>query len=198
MESNSDDECLHTGSHPPYRWLTSPKHFMGAFVELCAEALIGRSLAVTSIDSGLPWLTEQQRLANWDCRSGIVYSPRLTGTAELFFQRDGPDDPGYDEWYLFDGVPPDLGEIVDLDPYTPEFVARSGQLIVFASSAQLLLYSAEPNCELFVRTFWDQLELTQPESYIADGRECLTFVSRNEVVFELVLKRLQVALLAEG
>jgi hypothetical protein len=59
---------LQTGSHPPYRWLTSTGHYIDAIVECCSEVVLGRHLAVTSIDSGLPWLTDRQRLAKWECR----------------------------------------------------------------------------------------------------------------------------------
>ncbi len=42
------------------------------------------------------------------------------------------------------------------------------------------------------RMFWSQLEWIQPESYVADGREVLTFLTRNEALFEFVLQRLEV------
>ena len=115
-EEHPEIDGLQTGSHPPYRWLTSEEHCIDAIVELCPEVFLDRHLAVTSIDSGLPWLTDRQRLAKWECRSGVVYSPRLTGTEELFFQCDGRDGPGYDEWYVFEGQPVDLGEIIEGNP----------------------------------------------------------------------------------
>jgi len=170
---------------------------MGQFVELCAEALIDRRLAVTSIDSGVPWLTEPQRLANWECRSGVVYSPRLTGTSDLFFQRDGPDDPGYDEWYLFEERPPDMGERLTGNPWTPEFAPRPGLRMGFESRLSFVMHDTTSAPDYF-DWFWNQLEWINPESYIADGRDCLTFVSRNEEVFEMVLAQLQADLRAAG
>jgi len=41
--------------------------------------------------------------------------------------------------------------------------------------------------------FWKQMEWIRPESYIGDGGECLTFVSRNDRLFETVLRRLRSA-----
>src|SRR5208283_2694986 len=84
-EEHPDIDGLRTGAHPPYRWLTSTDHCIDAIVKLCPEVVLDRHLVVTSIDSGFAWLTEQQQLAKWECRSGVVYSPRLTGTEELFF-----------------------------------------------------------------------------------------------------------------
>ena len=184
-EEHPETESLQTGSHAEYRWLASTDHAMDAIVELCPEVVLDRHLAVTSIDSGLAWLTDQQRLAKWECRSGVVYSPRLSGTKELFFQRDGRDFHGYDEWYVFDGPPTDLGEIIEGNPFQPESAPRPGRLMVFVN------YSAFAFDPVLADMFWEQMEWIRPESYIGDGGECLTFVSRNDRLFETVLRRLR-------
>ena len=187
MPSVESTGSLQTGSHAEYRWLASADHYMDAIIELCPEVVLDRHLAVTSIDSGLAWLTDQQRLAKWECRSGVVYSPRLTGTEELFFQRDGRDGPGYDEWYVFDGQPRDLGEIIEGNPFLPEFAPRPGRLMVFVNTSAFAFDAA------LAEMFWKQMEWIRPESYIGDGGDYLTFVSRNDRLFESVLQRLRAA-----
>ena len=119
--AGQESESLRTGLHPPYRWLTSSEQYIDTLVRLCPEVVLKRHLAVTSIDSGNPWLTDKQKAADWRLRSGIVYSPRLTTTNELFYQRDGLDSPGYDEWYLFDSRTADLGELIkgSVNPFEP-------------------------------------------------------------------------------
>jgi len=183
-------ESLRTGSHPPYRWLTSAEHHIDVIVKLCSGSVLGRYLAVTSIDSGLPRLTDRQRAAKWECRSGVPYSPRLTGTEELFFQRDGPDSPGYDEWYVFDGQPTDLGEIMEGNPFLLELAPRPGRLMVFVNYPAFVLDDSWSPEQPLATMFWTQMEWIKPESYIGDGRDCLMFVSRNDQLFELVLQRL--------
>jgi hypothetical protein len=42
--------------------------------------------------------------------------------------------------------------------------------------------------------FWRQLEWVDPESYIGDGNDCLTFVTRNAALFNTVHERLKAAL----
>jgi len=189
-------ESIKSGSNPPYRWLTSADQYIGTLVQLCPEIALGRHLAVTSIDSGDPWLTDQQSAADWQCRSRVVYSPRLTTTAELFYQRDGTDRPGYDEWYLFDNGAPDLGEPIKWteNPFEEAHAPRPGRLMDFVNFFAFVLH--DPEQQFISNMFWRQLEWVKPESYIADGRDFLTFVSRNADLFDIVYERLKAALSA--
>lgn len=181
---------LRTGSRLGYRCLTSTEHYMGDFVRLCPEALLGRYLAVVKTDSGSPWLTDQQRTAGWQVRSRIVRSPRLVSTAELFYQRDGADGPGYDEWYLFGSEDVDMGEIQEGNPFLEENAPRPGLLMTFVGYLGFSILDPDPTWECFTTMFWDQLAWLQPESYISDGSECLTFVTRDEALFESVHQKL--------
>ena len=192
-EETADEEIL-TGSHPPYRWLTSTEQYIGTLVRLCPEIMIGRQLAVTSIDSGEPWLTDLQEAAGWRRRGGIVYSPRLETTDELFYQFDGLDVPGYDEWYLFDGAVTAFGERMTGNPFEPEQAPRPGRVMVFVNFPGFTIQGRDPDFQLLAGMFWKQLEWIEPESYVADGRDHLTFVTRNEALFESVYERLRAAL----
>ncbi|HTR36038.1 MAG TPA: hypothetical protein VMH80_09065 [Bryobacteraceae bacterium] len=185
-------ESIKTGSHEPYLWLTSAEQYISTLVQLCPEVAIGRYLAVTSIDSGTPWLTDQQASAGWQRRSGLVYSPRLATTDELFYQRDGLDCPGYDEWYLFDNGAPDLGERITENPFEEAHAPRPGRLMVFVGYPAFVLH--DPDEQTLANMFWRQLEWVRPESYVADGRDHLTFVSRNAALFDTVYERLKAAL----
>jgi hypothetical protein len=96
-----------------YQWLArGDDAHLDTLVRRCRETVLGRYLAVTSIDSGVPSLTEQQQQAGWTHRSGVAYSGAVRSADELFYQRDGPNSPGYDEWYVFDE--PVTGEIASL------------------------------------------------------------------------------------
>jgi hypothetical protein len=161
------EDDLKNGSHPPYRWLTSNKHYMGTFVKLCPEVVLGRSLAMTSIDSGDPTLTDTQRSNDWQSRSGIVYSPRLTSTGTLFYQRDGSGYPGYDEWYLFETNPPELGELIrrNQNPFEPAHAPSPQRLMVFVNYPAFVLHDLSE--KTLANLFWKQLEWVEPESYVA-------------------------------
>ena len=192
----SSPPSIKIGEHPPYRWLTSTEQYIGTLVRLCPEVLLGRHLAVTSIDSGVPELTDGQAAAHWTARSAVIYSPRLTTLENLFYQRDGPEVPGYDEWYLSDVGQPDLGQPFarDENPFEPADESRAGRLMVFVNTFVFAIHDPDPITQSVVDMFWRQLERISPESYIADGRDHLTFVSRNNVLFDAVHARLSAAL----
>jgi hypothetical protein len=186
----SDKASVLTGSHGKYQWLTSNDDYMGTLVRLCPEVIVGKYLAVTSIDSGVPWITERQREAGWELRRGVAYSRPVQSIDELFYQRDGLESPGYDEWYLFGHAATIDGEIVQGNPFVEPNIPGPGRNLVFVGWLGLRIDTGEPAFQQFRNWFWAQLERLQPESYIADGQDCLTFVTQNYSLFDLVRQRL--------
>lgn len=186
---SADFEGLKTGSHPPYQWLATSEHYSGDFVRLCPEVFIGRSLVISAIDSGDPRLTEVQQLAGWELRSGLVYSPPLSSTGEVFYQRDGPDCQGWDEWYLFDEKDVDLGELVPRLSNVFEVDRGPRHVMSFVGFPDFLALT-DPTWQVITAMLWQQLEWAQPESYVADGMHYLAFITRNPALFEAARDRL--------
>jgi len=190
-ESQSQsEEVILTAARGEYSWLTSSHdHYSGTLVKLCPEIFIGRYLAVTAIDSGTPWLTERQKAGGWTQRREIVYSPRLSSVGDVFYQRDGHDVPGFDEWYFFQS-PPDLGELQHGNPFEEATAPRPGRAKAFVGMPSATVHDTDPQCEFIRQMFWDQIGWIKPESYVSDGPRCLTFVTKNRDLFGLVLDRL--------
>jgi hypothetical protein len=185
-----DTKEILTGSHMGYDWLTSTEDYTGTLLKLCPEVFINRHLAVTCIDGGAGWLLRHQLPAAWEARGGIAYSPKLDRVEDIPHQLDGPDGPGYDELYTFEqGC--DLGERLQGNIFLEQFAPAAGRTAVFVTWAGFILHDANPN--VFSDLFWPQLHRLHPESYIADGGECLTFVCRNRDLFDLVHDRLKSA-----
>lgn len=141
-------------------------------------------MAVTAIDGGSPWLSDAQRAAGWQLRRGMAYSRRVCGIEELFYQRDGNDCPGYDEWYLFDTPPRDLGEILAGNPFLEDNKPRPGRLLIFVGWAAFVLHDTDPAVQPINEMFWQQLDWIRPDVYISDGRDNLTFVCKHLRLFE--------------
>jgi len=59
--AGTEENEISTGYRGDYQWLTSDEDYMGTLVRLCPEVFLGRYLAVTSVDSGSPRLTERQQ-----------------------------------------------------------------------------------------------------------------------------------------
>lgn len=187
---------MYSGSRGEYRWLTSVEQYMGDFVRLCSDTLIGRYLTVTGIDGGSPWLTEAQRTVGWQLRSGMAYSKLVSGVEELFYQRDGKDCPGYDEWYVFDTPPQHLGDILSGNPFEDGNEPQPGRLLVMVGWAGFVLHDDDRHAQTINQMFWHQLDWIRPEMYIGDGRDNLTFVCKDAPLFESVYSCLAGALKA--
>ena len=174
-----EERQIHRGSREPYYWLTSTEDYGGTLLQTCPEIVIGRYVAITSTDSGILELTDSQTVAGWQNRGDIAYSPKICSIAEIPHQGAGPDVPGYDEFYVFD-TPRALGERVQGNFFEEQFTPAPGRVVVFANWPAFVLSDPDPTVQSIVSLFWKQLERLQPESYIADGRDCLTFASRNQ------------------
>src|SRR5579864_4646469 len=93
-------EPLATGFHGAYKWLAS-EFELDDILRLCPVVVLGKYLAITSIDSGRLSPTAEEVLAGWENRHGIAYSPLVQSVETL------PRN-GWDEWYVF-RQSPDLG-----------------------------------------------------------------------------------------
>jgi hypothetical protein len=185
---------IYTGTRGQYHWLTSIGQHMGAVVQFCPDVVLGRYLAVAATDGGVPSLTDAQRAAGWQLRSGIAYSQRVSTIDELFYQRDGNDCPGYDEWYLFDTPPQQLGEIISGNPLIEDNKPRPGRLVVLVGwVGSFVLHGTHAASQTINEMFWQQLDWIRPDVYVSDGRDNLTFVCQNLPLFESVRERLGAA-----
>ena len=187
-----DHQRITTGTHGAYCWLTSIEHDIGDLVRICPEAILGRYLAVTSIDSGTAWLTDRQEACGWRLERGIAYSPPLATIDDLYFKNDGPEAPGFDEWYVFKAPPAEMGEVIQGNPFEEGNRPGPGRLMAFVNWF-VFLHSPEPGMQLLLDMFWRQLDWIQPDAYIADA-DCLTFVCNDGALFESVIQRLNPAL----
>ena len=146
-----------------------------------------RHLAITSTDSGEPsWWAE--KLPGRDCRNGIGYSPRLQSLEGLLWQTDGEDRPGFDEWFIFEAAPPDLVLVIRGEtPFEPEFAPRPGRILALVN----WYFAPSNHVSELSQIFWDQIGWIGPESYVSDGSEFLTFVTRNHQLLNTVFCRLR-------
>jgi hypothetical protein len=157
------------GSHGAYEWLVTDDRQLD-LLQLCPGIVLGKYVAITSIDSGVLSPDETEKAAGWESRGKIAYSPRVEGIENL------PCD-GWDEWYVFN-EPTDLGTS-HLGENIFEVPEERGQVRVFVNY-RFALHLPEMND--LATLFWRQVEWIHPESYIADN-EFLTFATANRTLF---------------
>jgi hypothetical protein len=162
---------LTVGSQDRYQWLVADGNF--DLLELCPEIVLGKYVAVTSIDSGELVPTDEEMAAGWQSRAKIAYSARIENVQEL------PRE-GWDEWYIFT-TPTDLGTS-HLAENIFEVPQEQGHLSVLVNYGFAL---HPPERAKLADLFWPQMARIHPESYMADN-DFLTFVTLNEGLFARV------------
>lgn len=159
------------GSQGIYEWLVTDDQFVDVLI--CPEIVVGKYVAITSIDSGVLALNDTEKVGGWKSRGKIAYSPKVEVVEKL------PQD-GWDEWYVFatevDMGTSHLGENIFEVPDEP------GQVRVFVNYC---FAPHLPKMSDLAVLFWRQLEWIRPESYVADN-DYLTFVSANKTLFAAV------------
>jgi hypothetical protein len=172
----SDSRTLTMGFHGSYQWLATRQYQIRDFLRACPMAFLGKYVAVTSLDSGPLYPSEEEKIAGWQSRNGIAYSPQVQLPEQL-------PHGGFDEWYIFDS-PKDLGQIWRGAVFeTPK---AAGHITDFVNIGDFAPHNADLQGRLSL--FWEQLERIQPESYVADGNAFLTFVSRDKQIFAAVCR----------
>jgi hypothetical protein len=159
---------LTVGSEGLYEWLVSDQQF--DLLQLCPEIVLGKYVAVTSIDSGFLVPNEKDRAAGWQSRGKIAYSIQIKSVEEI-------PSAGWDEWYIFD-KPVDLGTS-HLGENIFEVPQEQGHVSVLVNYGFAL---HPPERSSLATLFWPQIARIGPESYVADN-DYLTFVSVNKNLF---------------
>jgi hypothetical protein len=162
---------LTLGSQGVYEWLVTDERF--DLLQLCPEIVLGKHVAVTSIDSGQLMPTDKETAAGRHSHEKIAYSPKIQHAEEL------PRE-GWDEWYIFND-PTDLGTS-HLQENIFEVPRGRGHLSVFVNYCFAL---HQPEMESIASLFWQQMDWVRPESYVADN-DYLNFVSMNKTLFASV------------
>ena len=162
---------LRVGSQGAYEWLVTDERF--DLLQSCPGVVLGKYVAVTSIDSSEFVPTDRETATGWRSHGKIAYSPKIKHADEL------PRE-GWDEWYIFND-PADLGASY-LQENVFEVPRGRGHLSVFVNYCFAL---HKPEMDSLVTLFWQQMEWARPESYIADS-DYLNFVSMNKALFASV------------
>lgn len=171
-----------TGSHDAYGWLTTGQYDLDTLLQRCPQAVVGKYVAVTSLDSGPMALTDIEKRDGWRSRNEIAYSSEIQYAENVRTERFPDGCAGFNECYVFTS-PFDLGELWHANVF--EAPITPGQVCRFVNFGPGFALHNPENLRL-VSLFWKQLDWIQPESYIADTDMLLTFVSRNEDIFVAV------------
>jgi hypothetical protein len=158
------------GSHKEYEWLMT-EEYLEDLLRLCPQIVLGKYVAITSIDSGRFIPDEVERANGWETQDGIAYSPLVTNTESL------PRE-NWDEWYVFDH-PFRLGHLFPEDRNMFADPIASDEICVFVNYNHGLHNADHTISDLF----WTQIEKVRPQAYIAESDYQLTVVTSDKTLF---------------
>ena len=157
------------GSQDAYEWLVTDDENVD-LLEICPEIVLGKYVAITSIDSGKCVPTQTETASGWRSREGIAYSPKVQNPTEL------PRE-GWDEWYVF-AEPHDLGKS-HLKENIFEVPHEPGHLSVFVNYC---FVPHQQESRILSTLFWEQMARIRLQS----DNDYLTFVSSDQTLFARV------------
>jgi hypothetical protein len=156
------DEVQLAGEWCNFRWFQASGHSLGSFVKAVLALVQDRIVVVTALDSGPLRLPSDDIPAGWLQLADLAISLKASP--------EGLPRGEWDEWYVFEDVPP----------------ARSPEVFVNDSSFSLRPEVGNDCQQAVAERFWSQIAEWWPESYLAEGDK-LTCVTRvEEIVPELV------------
>lgn len=79
-----------------------------------------------------------------------------------------------------------MGEITQGNPWTEEALARPGRFLALVNYSYFPEAKHEAEDYFLWKEFWNQIVKHQAESFISDGREAVTFVTRHPQLFEKI------------
>jgi hypothetical protein len=162
------------GVHGEYEWLAST-HCIDDLLRLCPEIVLGKYVAVTSVDSGRYFPTTEELAAGWERRKGIAYSPRIENVGAL------PRE-GWDEWYVFEDRV-DLGGMAAQESNPFRASLGPGEVYAFVNYNDLGLN--RPDTRSIAPYFWRQFDWIRPLTYISESGDYLVVISTDRKQFAI-------------
>lgn len=151
------------GKNGKWSWISYRGQAMWDVISLCPAIVLNRFVAVTAFD-GTPLSLSKTELSNgWKYLYEHAISPRIVDPKQLTSEQ-------YDEWYIFPDTPN-----IKIDQV---FINYCGFRLTTGHVGfnDLAGIPEEPQ-------FWEQLNVVQPHSYIAEG-DNFVFVTSDDALFE--------------
>lgn len=174
-----------TGTVGEYQWLTSFQK-PDVFLRLNPNIVLNKFVAVPTRDSGSVQLDEAYIKSGWFYGEGneVVYHSHFSDLNTLPIIREAEE--GWQELYTFSRSV-DLGTLHQGNLFENDPQKRKLSRIVNLYGFSLHHSQMKSISDIF----WSQLDWIKPDSYLSDGLEHLTFVTREKKLFADALKSLQ-------
>lgn len=167
---------IKTGTRGSYTWFQSSSHYLSVLIDRVPEVVVGQYVAISAYEGEPLHLTSDEIKTGWQQHSHVCLSPIIQRPSEI------PQNQ-FDEWYTFNSLKLfSISEIfVNYGGFTLAPSTNDNPFLPESVRTQNLKENSIMNQRQ--RRFWNQMELCQPESYLAEN-EKLIVVSKNQYVIE--------------
>ena len=181
---SSDAMKVFTGRQGDYVWVAAhdglsclPKVLAG-----CPDTVVGRTVVITSFDSGPLIPNARESEAGWRTRGGLMVNAMVADPSSIPYEQ-------YDEWLIFPKPGQALEDVEVFVNYGGFTLA--GPRVDRADWDPTWDRTVDPDPDRPVRErFWTQLKRLRPETYIAEGDNFVFVTNRLELAHR-VAKLLQ-------
>ena len=172
---------MNEGKTGGYWWIEGTDFRLHDLVIACPELLRGKTVAITSFDSGPLVPDSSERRRGWYANKGVFYAPNVDDPCDLPHEH-------YDEWYIFD-VPTSFEPDDRFVNYADFFLRDPSYQLTEADPTwdrvgikERIEHQKERQLK-----FWKYVERIDPRSFAMDG-DRLIFGSRVREDLERVRK----------
>ena len=169
---------MNTGNRGNYYWLESNTFGLQKLLKLCPAVIEDKYLIVAAYDGSPLPLSKQDLIIGWERKDQLAFSPRVKSA-------DSIPCGEHDEWYVFPSK-----TYVNVQEI---FVNDLG--FALSDPSQRLdptwdkrMHQEEWDIQSHKQSnFWRQMELLQPETYLAEGDK-LIFVTESSYIYNTILR----------
>jgi hypothetical protein len=175
---------MNEGKTNNYYWIEGHEFSLHELVTKCPELLTGKTVAITSFDSGPLSPNDEEKGFGWYSKDNVFYAPKITNPRDLPYEQ-------YDEWYIFDN----LKEFEPIDTFV-----NYGSF--FLGDPIYKLQEADPTWDKvgiqrqidsqreMQEKFWDYIRRIEPRSFVMDGDR---FIFGSRIVEDINLIKSKIA-----
>lgn len=169
-------QMVKTGTRGSYTWFQSSSHYLSVLIDRVPDVVVGHYVAISAYEGEPLHLTSDEIKTGWQQHSHVCLSPIIQRPSEI------PQNQ-FDEWYTFSSL--------KIFSISESFVNYGGFSLAPSNNDNPFLpesvryQNAKENSIMNQRQrrFWNQIELCQPETYLAESDK-LIIVCKNPYIID--------------
>jgi len=172
------NNMIKKGTHGVYTWFQVKNNYLTTLIDSIPELVVGKYVAIASYEGEHYKLRSGEIKSGWQQINDIALSPVVKQAGDL------PNNQ-FDEWYIFSKLIPFIikESFINYGGFSLSKRKMDNPFLPAAYKKQLTENSTLADDR--ESRFWKQIELVEPETYIAEN-EKLIVVTRNQELIRML------------